>query len=207
MNYNFGDKLFHSYRANCVVNKQCIFVRDDEGKAVVVFPNSDRVFTTNYSNLSDSISKSFECIELTRKAGKTKKAIEKVIDSIDKNIPTIFISVESNETQMTQRLLCAMSDVDYFEVVRKGCLTTEQIDLLYDNLKRLQNSKLSFYYGAEFTNNTIETICREKLKENNNVRLILDYCRNDNQLKFLQDRIYGDLDISVYTFKQQAMGR
>lgn len=49
----------------------------------------------NYSSLSDN-KKSFECIELPMKGGKTTKALEKVADNIANNIPTIFISVESN---------------------------------------------------------------------------------------------------------------
>ena len=200
MNCNFGDKLIYTQ------NRQCIFVRDNNGKAVVLLPDSEQVVSVSYSSLAND-EKTFDCIELPRKAGKTTKALKKVADNITRNIPTIFISVESNTQQIQEQLLFVMSNIDYYEAIQKQSLTFEQIDLLLDNQIKLQNSKFSSYYKPYITNDKIEEVCKLMLMSNDNVCLVFDYCRNDDQLRFLKNRIHRDLGVSVYAFKQKPRGQ
>lgn len=125
----------------------------------------------------------FTCIKLPPKGGKTKEALKIVADNLIKNIPTILISIEDNVKELGRRLL-----------------QEHQIQL--NNEAVLNN--LSIYYNPHITDQWVEMICYEnKLKMNGDVCLVFDYCQNDDQLKFLKEKICNALGIRVYTFKQK----
>lgn len=52
MGFNFGDKLLYNSPVKNGLQTECIFIRDDNGKAVVMFPSAEWAARVNYKYLS-----------------------------------------------------------------------------------------------------------------------------------------------------------
>ena len=50
-NYKFGDKIIYVSPQDSELGTPCIFIRDDNGKAVVLFENAEWVARVNYRNI------------------------------------------------------------------------------------------------------------------------------------------------------------
>lgn len=50
--FSFGDRLIYTSPQNPELKTRCAFIRDDSGKAVVMFINAEWAARVNYCNLS-----------------------------------------------------------------------------------------------------------------------------------------------------------
>lgn len=187
MDYKFGDKLFYSSPLRKDLRTECIFIRDDNGKAVIMFGNAEWVARANYNLLTPistderSLSK-VNVVSFSSRAVKTNYVLEKAAEMTDKNISYILISNDSTRRMIIRGLM------DQYKDKFNKALSGDNLENCY----MVCNPNITPY--------EIYDLCEQHSRNCGVTVLLLDYQANENYTEKIQtvlNEIVSDLRMDV----------
>ena len=187
MDYKFGDKLFYNSPVRKGLRTECIFIRDDNGRAVIMFSNAEWAARANYNLLTPisadkcSLNK-VNVVSFSSRAAKTNYVLEKAAEMTDKNISYILISNDN-----TRRLIIRGLMEKYKNKFNKA--------LIGDNLENCY-----MVCNPNITPYEIYNLCEQHARNCGVTSLLLDYDINENytgKIQTVLNEIVSDLQMDV----------
>lgn len=196
MGYKFGDKLFYNSPVRKGLRTECVFIRDDNGRAVIIFSNDEWVVRANYNLLSRQNNVDHHEIQIEEfgcKSGKTSYIVSKAAEFANSHIPFLMISNEDSIIAITNRLKLQFED--------QFC--TSSTEIKWDGCYILSKPGI--------TPDEIYNLCEMYVKNFGIEVLLFDYIRNtdpsgyvDNSDRTINtlEQIVEDFGIDVISVKQ-----
>jgi hypothetical protein len=142
--------------------------RDEESLATFGLPSLDRAMGKVHDG-------ELIVISSEAKGGKTTLCYQLIKETcIDRNIPTVLISLEMAHDQVIDRLVARLSNVDSMRL-RSGQLNDVDFPHITHAVARLKNVPLTIIDENRQTVDSIESICRYHREVNGSKLFILDY--------------------------------
>ena len=170
MDFKFGDKLYFSSPKTNGETKPCVFLRDWNGVANVVFQDDEHSYYVGYEFLSKTNNLAdVEIATVRTRSEKRKFILDKAVEHIKNNIPFLFISNIEDIFTVIQLIKVHYED-KYSERIDKTNLNNCYVISVPD-IKRSE----------------IYDICELFINQFGVKTLIFDYIRNTNPINFVDN--------------------
>lgn len=170
MDFKFGDKLYFSSPKTNGETKPCVFLRDWNGVANVVFQDDEHSYYVSYEFLSKTNNLAdVEIATVRTRSEKRKFILDKAVEHIKNNIPFLFISNIEDIFTVIQLIKVHYED-KYSERIDKTNLNNCYVISVPD-IKRSE----------------IYDICELFINQFGVKTLIFDYIRNTNPIDFVDN--------------------
>lgn len=187
MNFKFGDKLYFNSPTRKGLKTECIFLRDDNGRAVIMFGNAEWAARANYNlltplNINDNDSAKYSVSSFSFRTVKTDHVLAKVAEFTRNKIPYILISNDNSRKAIIRGLMEKYQD--------KYNTKLNSDDL--DNCYMVCNHNITPY--------EVYDLCEQHARNCGVTVLILDYITNDNyteRMKKVLSEIISELRMDV----------
>lgn len=113
--YNFGDKIYYNSPVKQGLSTECVFIREDNGKAIIMFPHAERTAIVCYENISTMPKPKGANLTVNgfgTKKGKTNFIAENAIKLLHLGASILLISTEMTPSLMVDRINALDKDRD-----------------------------------------------------------------------------------------------